>query len=60
MVFPVPGFPAISTVDPLGIPPSIKLSRPEIPVERRSNVIELFNENIKRYCNLNLIIAFKS
>jgi hypothetical protein len=47
MVFPVPGFPAISTVDPLGIPPSINPSSPEIPVEIRSTVIELLTRILK-------------
>jgi hypothetical protein len=44
MVFPVPGFPAIRTVKPLGIPPSIKSSSPEMPVEIRSNIIEIFKK----------------
>ena len=36
-VFPVPGFPAIKILNPLGIPPSIKGSRPKTPVEIRDN-----------------------
>jgi hypothetical protein len=47
MVFPVPGFPAISIVNPLGIPPSIKPSSPGIPVEMRSTVIELLTRILK-------------
>ena len=36
------------TVKPLGIPPSIRASRPAIPVESRSTVImKLYKKNIK-------------
>jgi hypothetical protein len=49
-VFPVPGLPATRTVKPLGIPPSIRVSRPETPVEIRSTIImKIYKNNIKSY-----------
>jgi len=35
----VPGLPATNTVEPLGIPPSIRASKLAIPVEMRSMVM---------------------
>ena len=35
---PVPEFPATSTVEPFGIPPSIRESRPGVPVDIRSKI----------------------
>jgi hypothetical protein len=51
---PVPEFPATSIVDPFGIPPSIRESRPGVPVDILSK-IKVYNEGSYPY-NINSYI----